>query len=981
MTFVVSEGRMVRVPSSPAAAMREAVTELSRTVEDRGWDSLTQDRVMDRDPRERIDLIRRARVYRRRSPLAIQGFRLLRDYVLGQGVTLRPAAPLVAEVVEEFWEHPVNKAAFTSVSAMAEMLDGVYTDGDYFIVAFPDEELGTLELGTIDATDVVDVVGRPGNWRVPMWYKARRPARRYDFAAGSLDIDPGERSEFVWYRALGNDEPLTGGGRGGRYKSPRQVEPGYLIHVYRHRRGKFGEPDLGQAALDYMKGHKEFIDGRMTMNRAASTIAWRQSIKGGATDVQNALDRVRTAISSNRVAIDGNPPPTAGSWHVENESSRLEWMKTDTGGAAASNDERVMRMYAGAAIGVMNHYFGDEASANLATATAMELPMLKNYEGYQEMTAGIIRAVLKLLLVTCEKAGRIGPEDKKARKRPSAAQDALAKLAGKDGAAAELGAGTKAPMLGAGDPETGLSAAQMAALTEAGDDHFYGPWHGGKSAAMGGGGDARAADQKALPLGSNGFRENPTTGAVEVKGGFEVLGTTSDRDTCDNCGKGNLQKVVALKNPDGEHVFYGVDCASTVTGSKPERIKRAAEIADGNKESIDRGARLSRALKAIEGDEMEARFYKRPDIQPEFGAWLTKAVPKDMTDSRAIAMMHLGGPRSAFAQWQQSLPEGHPMKQTNRPDWIKPGVDLSEASTDDHYYGPWHGGSRASGGGPGRLPTLEQRRADLASKVGAENVGNIANLRKGKAEADKAPEPTAAKPFGSFQSAEEEAAAQQHLTRLQNGSDRAETAILLSSDGTVWQEWGDSHASSVQFSSGDRAASKDRHILHNHPGIASEATHPDGRKYASSPGLSMDDVNIALLTNAASIHAIQQTPDIDGKTWRFELHRGPKGWGEPNGPRTVMGTRANGKTWTEQVPGEGVKQAYNLKAAEMNVKGEFQQRIAAAGAPGSDAWKAAVSRANSDHSHEVMTRFAILMERDGFPVAYRRTEVKARGAS
>lgn len=50
-------------------------------------------------------------------------------------------------------------------------------------------------------------------------------------------------------------------------------------------------------------------------------------------------------------------------------------------------------------------------------------------------------------------------------------------------------------------------------------------------------------------------------------------------------------------------------------------------------------------------------------------------------------------------------------------------ADLREASDDDHFYGPWFGGSRAEGGRPGRGPTAEARRADMAQKVGPENVG------------------------------------------------------------------------------------------------------------------------------------------------------------------------------------------------------------------------------------------------------------------
>lgn len=48
---------------------------------------------------------------------------------------------------------------------------------------------------------------------------------------------------------------------------------------------------------------------------------------------------------------------------------------------------------------------------------------------------------------------------------------------------------------------------------------------------------------------------------------------------------------------------------------------------------------------------------------------------------------------------------------------------FAEKGSDDHFYGAWKGGSKAEGGGPGAAPTKEARRADMADRVGAENVG------------------------------------------------------------------------------------------------------------------------------------------------------------------------------------------------------------------------------------------------------------------
>lgn len=58
---------------------------------------------------------------------------------------------------------------------------------------------------------------------------------------------------------------------------------------------------------------------------------------------------------------------------------------------------------------------------------------------------------------------------------------------------------------------------------------------------------------------------------------------------------------------------------------------------------------------------------------------------------------------------------------------------VAEAGEDDHPYGAWRGGSVASGGGPASKKgrgTPEQRRKEMAARVGKENVGKETSLTR-----------------------------------------------------------------------------------------------------------------------------------------------------------------------------------------------------------------------------------------------------------
>ena len=70
---------------------------------------------------------------------------------------------------------------------------------------------------------------------------------------------------------------------------------------------------------------------------------------------------------------------------------------------------------------------------------------------------------------------------------------------------------------------------------------------------------------------------------------YQIKGINSDSDTCENCGKTNLKKVVWLDILDGEGnetgdvVAFGCDCAATaLMGNKSAANKRAVEYNANN---------------------------------------------------------------------------------------------------------------------------------------------------------------------------------------------------------------------------------------------------------------------------------------------------------------------------------------------------------------------------------------------------------------
>lgn len=405
--IVISGGAAVPVQGSPYASVREAIVDVRRQLEDALYINLSaadRETELEASGDERRVTLRRVRRMRRGYPLAKQAANLLQHYVIGAGVSLRANnKALVARIVDEFWDSPVNQAVFTSHRAMKRFLDRVYTDGEVFLVLFPDRDEGTLELGMLDAGLVDEVITDPENGLVPMWYRARLPGRKYDWASDQWDISPSDT--VVYYRDWQND-------RSDFAPPTSKQKDGLIYHVAINQQGKRGESELA-AALDWVNAHRRFMEDRATLNRAAAQVAWKKKRKGTAADVRAEVERIQSTLAAfpGTRGYDGNPTATAGTV-VENDASDLQWVKTDTGGTAAASDEKGLRMMVGSGLGgIPNHYFGDEANANLATATSMELPLLKTYEDWRTLLASVIHDLIDFQLAVAHEAGRIGPRD------------------------------------------------------------------------------------------------------------------------------------------------------------------------------------------------------------------------------------------------------------------------------------------------------------------------------------------------------------------------------------------------------------------------------------------------------------------------------------------------------------------------------------------------------------------------------------------
>lgn len=315
-----------------------------------------------------------------------------------------------------------------------------------------------------------------------------------------------------------------------------------------------------------------------------------------------------------------------------------------------------------------------------------------------------------------------------------------------------------------------LETRRAAGIREAGDDHFYGPWGGGKASAGGGpvakGGPRFDSGGAMLPEHEDRLNERlgvlhgryPVWHDLEVKvAASDEVAAVKGTGTPAMYRGGNIHVITKdFETPEAATRFEqmgkglgggaGYLADATIEGVVTHEYGHAVQHYLSIKGGLDRSRQRSWD-KWWEGAQTA---YRTPGRKLISGRSLDS--PKELfAELFAHAMAGKGDPYGmlsaldrAYAPRKVREAAAAESDTADACSWAGRGraralwgavAGVREASSDDHYYGPWHGGSRASGGGPGRLPTKAARVADLASKVGAENVGNVALLRTGAKDA------------------------------------------------------------------------------------------------------------------------------------------------------------------------------------------------------------------------------------------------------
>lgn len=383
-------------------------------------------------------LAQQSRIALIHDPTAGAEANLRANFAFGKGISMPQAKDTdVQHVITESWTCANNERKLTGYEAQRHRSNEMLTTANLFITIYSNN--GKVRVGFRDADDVTDVVTDPEDDETPLYYVVRKRRVDWNFEMGQYIPVLGQEfengREKVWYvKHWRNVTDMEKWCEETGEKMPpgppeKNLLPGEIEHfrINRIGRSQFGVPPWART-LRYYTALNAMTEAQVQMRQGAATIiAQRVRKSGGPRDllktVSGVMARTGDIGARGRRYAEGGPPATAGpgtnpshgappppaaSWMQSFEHDRLEAVNLRSGAGEALQDAQIIRAPIAAASGFGQHYLGDASSANLASATVLELPTMMEVSSWQETFEQIFRWFTDRSIEAAVHAGLLG---------------------------------------------------------------------------------------------------------------------------------------------------------------------------------------------------------------------------------------------------------------------------------------------------------------------------------------------------------------------------------------------------------------------------------------------------------------------------------------------------------------------------------------------------------------------------------------------
>lgn len=396
--------REVRDVFSESAEMRDNLrsvmiqegvsgTDLELALEDRGWVRADAQNTDGMTPQQRKSFVFRARAYWLLDPHATAAVRTWTNYTVGTGVSFKATDTTLDGNLQTFWKSPKNRT-MTSSAAQQKHNRRLLVDGELFFAVFDDDPAPTIR--KVDCNEITAFVYDPEDAEVVWAY--RREQRL-----------PNGDTNVRFYRSWAYPEQDLSGiqttNEAGVNTSSIKPESGVLMYHMAfdamHQRGN----SLFASSMAWFTAMRNFMGDRVAITKGLAKYISKLTIKGGQNQVNKVGAALNNQVRGQVPALPASPtgvaynnaPQVAAKTFLENDNVALTNMPRTTGASDSRQDYKNLRLQFTAGLGMSEPYWGDAESGNLATATAMELPMLKQFQTHQTLWADAWRDLFTIV--------------------------------------------------------------------------------------------------------------------------------------------------------------------------------------------------------------------------------------------------------------------------------------------------------------------------------------------------------------------------------------------------------------------------------------------------------------------------------------------------------------------------------------------------------------------------------------------------------
>jgi hypothetical protein len=356
-----------------------------RTVEEMQWRRLTTDATRNLLPTTQDRMIEIAYWLSETNSLAGWLIEITTAFILAEGLPYEAKDPDVKEVLDGFWNDPINRMDIFLPKHISEL----HIFGELCMPAFVAKQTGRVRLGYIDPAQIECVITDPENVKLQIGLLTKR----YVGDMGGIHVETNPKK----YRIILPEEAEYVLSQAGKELRNQLIDGEcFFFSINNVTNSPRGRSSLLSVA-DWLDAYEQFLFDYSDRWPLLNTFVWDLKVDGG----QEKEIKEQMA----------NFQKKSGSIFGHNEKVTLTPAVPDLQAIDAETGARIFRNHIMGRFGYPEHWYGGGGDVNRATASEMDLPAMKMLSNKQNQVKYILESLLGYQLLQARQAGFLKQSD------------------------------------------------------------------------------------------------------------------------------------------------------------------------------------------------------------------------------------------------------------------------------------------------------------------------------------------------------------------------------------------------------------------------------------------------------------------------------------------------------------------------------------------------------------------------------------------